>query len=128
MKQITREWVRKAEGDWLAALQLYRARKHPNYDVTCFLAQQCAEKYLKARLKEGGIRFTKTHDLPRLLTLTLRIEPKWIALQQQADALNGYAVDIRYPGKSATKAEAKQAIADCREIRRAVRAAFKLPV
>ncbi len=128
MKRITREWVKKAEGDWLAALQLYRARKHPNYDVACFLTQQCAEKYLKARLKEAGIAFTKTHDLPLLLRLALQAEPQWAALQQQANALNAFAVDIRYPGRSATKVRAKQAIADCREVRRAVRTAFGLPI
>jgi HEPN domain-containing protein len=128
MKRITREWIRKAEGDWLAALQLYRARKHPNYDVACFLTQQCVEKYLKARLEEAGIAFTKTHDLPLLLTLALQVEPQWIALQQQTDALNDYAVDLRYPGKSATKGEAKQAIAYCREVRRVIRTAFGLPI
>ena len=128
MKRITSEWISKAEGDWFAALQLYRARKHPNYDVACFLTQQCAEKYLKARLKERGIRFTKTHDLPLLLKLALRVEPSWSALQTQTNALNGYAVNIRYPGKWVTKADAKQAIADCREVRRVVRTAFGLPI
>jgi len=59
MKRITGEWINKAEGDWHGALSRYRARKHPNYDSTCFHAQQCAEKYLKARLKEAGIAFTK---------------------------------------------------------------------
>lgn len=128
MKRITGEWVKKAEGDWLAALLLYRARKHPNYDIACFLAQQSAEKYLKARLKEGGVRFPKTHDLLQLLSLTIRIEPSWTVLQPQVNAMSGYAVDIRYPGVSATKARAKQAIADCREVRRVVRTAFGLPV
>ena len=109
-------------------LSRYRARKHPNYDSLCFHAQQCAEKYLKARLEEGGIAFPKTHDLPLLLTLTLQIEPQWTALLPQARGLNGYAVDIRYPGQSATKAEAKQAVKDCREIRQAVRTAFGLPL
>jgi HEPN domain-containing protein len=128
MKQLTQEWIDKAEGDWHDAQRAYRARKHPNYDSACFHAQQCVEKYLKARLEEAGIAFTKTHDLPLLLTLTGRVEPQWAALQPQANALNSYAVDFRYPGKSATKANAKQAIADCREIRRAVRTAFGLPV
>jgi hypothetical protein len=49
-------------------------------------------------------------------------------LQQQAKALNSYAVDFRYPGKSATKAIAKQAIKDCREVRRVARTVFGLPL
>lgn len=67
MKQITQEWIAKAEGDWQDALSRYRARKYPNYDSTCFHAQQCAEKYLKARLDEAGSAFSKTHDLSLLL-------------------------------------------------------------
>ncbi len=128
MRQLTREWIDKAEGDWHDALSRYRARKHPNYDSACFHAQQCVEKYLKARLEEAGIAFTKTHDLPLLVTLTTQVEPQWAALHQQATALNSYAVDFRYPGKSATKANAKQAVKDCREVRQVVRTAFRLPV
>jgi HEPN domain-containing protein len=128
MKRITREWIKKAEGDWHDALRAYRARKHPNYDSTCFHAQQCVEKYLKARLDEAGIAFGKTHDLPFLLRLALYVEPQWTNLRRPAKALNAYAVDIRYPGRVATKARAKKAIADCRQIRRAVRTVFGLPL
>jgi HEPN domain-containing protein len=62
MKPITLEWIDKAEGDWFSAQREVRARKHPNYDAACFHSQQCAEKYLKARLQESGIAFKKTHD------------------------------------------------------------------
>jgi HEPN domain-containing protein len=41
--------VTKAEGDFLTAGRELRARKSPNYDAVCFHAQQCAEKYLKAK-------------------------------------------------------------------------------
>ena len=50
MKPETVEWVEKSEGDWNAARQLNRVRKDPNYDGVCFHCQQCAEKYLKAKL------------------------------------------------------------------------------
>jgi len=127
MKQITQEWIDKAEGDWYDAQRSYRARKHPNFDSACFHAQQCAEKYLKARLKEAGIPFSRTHDLAQLLKLVVSVEPSWVVLQQSTDQLNIYSVDFRYPGKSATKADAKQAIKDCREVRKVIRTAFGLP-
>ena len=57
MKPLTKEWVDKAEGDFITARRELRARKAPNYDAACFHAQQCAEKYLKARLQEEGIAF-----------------------------------------------------------------------
>lgn len=75
MRQITQEWVDKAEDDWLSGLQVSRARKHRNYNLVCWLAQQCAEKYLKARLEEAGLPFKKTHDLVKLLQLAIAVEP-----------------------------------------------------
>lgn len=82
MKATTREWISKAEGDWNAANLLFRARKSSNHDATCFHAQQCAEKYLKARLEETGIASGKTHDLVKLLALVLPVEPSWNVLRQ----------------------------------------------
>ena len=128
MKVSTMEWVEKAEGDWDTALIAYRARKSPNYDAACFHAQQCAEKYLKARLNEDWITFRKTHDLQDLLKPILPAEPTWAILQPALDNLNKYAVLYRYPGYDATKIEAKTTIEDCRQVRGAVRAAFGLPV
>jgi len=66
--------IDKAEGDFIAALTLYRARKHPNYDTACYHTQQCAEKYLKARLEEAG------QPIPR----TLRVSSKAIFLRVTA--------------------------------------------
>jgi HEPN domain-containing protein len=60
MKPITLEWIEKAEEDWHVMGNAYRARKNPAYNATCFHAQQCAEKYLKGRLAEAGIRFHRT--------------------------------------------------------------------
>ena len=64
MTPLTQEWVDKAEGDWNALGREMRARKSPNYDDACFHAQQCAEKYLKARLVEAGRVFRKHTTLP----------------------------------------------------------------
>lgn len=77
MKPLTQEWFDKAEGDWVTAGRELRARKDPNYDAACFHAQQCSEKYLKERLQEEEIRFSKTHDLEILLDLLLFIESEW---------------------------------------------------
>jgi HEPN domain-containing protein len=126
MKPITREWIDKAEADWNSAGLLFRARKHPDYDGSCFHAHQSAEKYLKERLVEADIYFSKTHNLIALLTLAVAVEPSWNILQQQLQALNVYAVDYRYPGSTALKADANDAIKNCGEVRRAVRRSFGL--
>lgn len=128
MKPISLEWIDKAEGDWFSAQREVRARKHPNYDSACFHSQQCAEKYLKARLQEGGAPFKKTHDLVNLLNLVLPFEPAWNLLRPDLIILTAFAVDYRYPGTAATKSEAQDAVKRCRNVRTAVRRAFRLPV
>jgi HEPN domain-containing protein len=60
---------------------LLRSRKRGRYDGICFHAQQCAEKYLKAKMVEAGKPFSKTHDLEVLLNLAMTIEPLWGCLQ-----------------------------------------------
>jgi HEPN domain-containing protein len=128
MKPSTAEWVSKAEGDWEMALKGYRARKNPVYDAACYHSQQCAEKYLKASFVEAGIAVARTHDLLKLLNRLLPSHPHWLMLNTPLGSLTKYSVLYRYPGHDATKADARQAIQDCREVRRVIRVAFGLPV
>jgi len=128
MKASTVEWVEKAEVDWEVAQRAYRARKVTLYDAACFHCQQCVEKYLKARLNEAGIVINKTHNLSDLLDDVLPAEPTWATLRPVLVGLTKYAVLYRYPKYNATKAEAKAAVKDCREVRRVIRTAFGLPV
>jgi hypothetical protein len=67
MKASAREWMQKAEEDFLAASALNLRRKKPLWNVVAFHVQQTVEKYLKARLEEAGIGIPKTHDLLHLL-------------------------------------------------------------
>ena len=128
MKRSTREWIEMAEGDWIMAQRAYRPRKNPVYDAACFHCQQCVEKYLKAELNEAGMFINKTHDLVDLLNQVSVFEPSQTSLHPQADFLTDFAIQSRYPGWRATKAQAKQALKDCREVRRVIRTAFGLPV
>jgi HEPN domain-containing protein len=121
MLPITAEWISLAEGDFATAQREFRIRKRPNFQAVCFHAQQCVEKYLKARLQEADIRFSKTHDLEVLLNLVLQAEPMWEALHKSLIELKDYAVEVRYPGAPVEKDEARQAIKLCSEIRRHIR-------
>ena len=126
MNPLTREWVGKAEGDFATARREVRAKKSPNYDSAFFHAQQCVEKYFKARLQESGILFPFTHDLDELLKLLLPIEPLWSGLAASAKLLTRYAIKARYPGSWIDAAQAKDAVARCREIRLRVRQSLGL--
>lgn len=121
MKQTTLEWIVKAEGDFATMERESRARKAPNHDAVCFHAQQCAEKYLKARLEEAGRPFGKTHDLNLLLDATVTVEPLWEVHRPDLAFLTDFGVAVRYPGATASKAAAREARERCRRFRLAVR-------
>jgi HEPN domain-containing protein len=126
LKPSTREWIRKAESDYQLAVALSRRRKVTFFDQACFHSQQSAEKYLKARLEEANIVSPRTHDLTRLLTLLLPVEPLWTALRPALAALSHYAVEFRYPGNEATARDMKNAIKDAKAVRREARLALGL--
>jgi HEPN domain-containing protein len=126
MKPITQEWVNKAEGDFATAQREIQVEQMPNYDAVCFHSQQCAEKYLKARLQEENIAFKRTHDLSTLLDLLLPVQPNWATLRPTLDALTTYAVEFRYPGMSANQAIALQSFRDCVTVRQIIRQHFSV--
>jgi HEPN domain-containing protein len=126
MKPLTLEWVAKADGDFASVEREARARKNPNYDGLCFHAQQCVEKYLKARLHEADIDFPKTRILAALLDLVLPIEPLWESFREHLIFLTGFAVSFRYPGESVDKQTALDARKRCRLFRRVAREALGL--
>ena len=127
MKPLPYEWVEKAENDWSSLNREIRVRKNPNYDVVCFFAQQCVEKYIKARLVEADIYFKKTHDLGYLLELTARIEPLWTAYAGELRLLSDHVVEFRYPGASADLGIAKNAHSVCKSFRAVARPTLGLP-
>ena len=126
MKPRSREWAEKAEGDFRSAAREMQARKAPNYDLACFCAEQCAEKYLKALLQERERSIPRTHDLTKLLDIVVDEYPELDLLRPLLEALSAFAVEFRYPGASATKRLAKQAYLDCALVRESIRRLLKL--
>jgi HEPN domain-containing protein len=126
MKPMTAEWVAKAEGDFAMMERECQVQEDPNYDGICFHAQQCAEKYLKARLCEADISFGKIHDLVALLEQVLSIVPEWETFREDLAYLSDFSVSFRYPGESADRESAFDAQHRCRVFRDAARKALGL--
>lgn|GEM_PF-1433632 len=76
---------------------------------------------MKARLQEAEISFPKTHDLIQLLKLALPVEPLWESLRESLRTITEYAVELRYPGDTASIEEAGRALAVAKTVRRLVR-------
>lgn len=118
---IARDWVAKAEGDLRAAAHLLGIDRERPTDIIRFHAQQCAEKYIKAFLVFQSIDFPRIHDLEKLIALLpASLRPSLTVEEQRR--LTGYATAARYPGSGEISlAEAKQAVAVARRIRREIR-------
>jgi HEPN domain-containing protein len=82
---------------------------------------------MKGRLQDAALAFPKTHDLVQLLHLIESLEPVLRPLQAALDTLSKAAVEIRYPGRSATKLDAKASLATARQVRTAIRSSLGLP-
>ncbi|HEO71202.1 MAG TPA: HEPN domain-containing protein [Candidatus Hydrogenedentes bacterium] len=121
MNPVTTEWIGKAEGDFAVAVREAGNTPSPNFDVVCFLSQQCAEKYLNALLVEAAVDFPKIHDLEALLSLLLPTFPGLDSLRGKLMSLSDMAVEVRYPGFSADKEDAEEALELARVVREEAR-------
>lgn len=126
MNEAILDWIDKAEGDWHTMLRESEAVDFPNFDAVCFHAQQCTEKYLKARLIKADIPFRKTHDLLNLLKSVSVVEPDWLDLSEELSFLNAYGIAGRYPGLNSTSINSERAVLICRKVRSIVRESMSL--
>ena len=93
----------------------------PVWNVVCFLAQQCAEKYLKGFLENHNIAFQKTHDLLVLLNSSGELLSDLIPLKSQLAHLSTFGIATRYPGTQADEQAAEDAIQTTEAVRTVVR-------
>ena len=119
---LAQEWVRKAEEDWEAIRRL-RAGGEAGVvaDVIGFLAQQTAEKYLKACLALSAIDPPAIHDLGALLDALVEHKPELEALRASVASLSPLAVRFRYPGSWLTDEQADHGVDQAGAIRRTIR-------
>jgi HEPN domain-containing protein len=90
------DWFAKADTDLKSARMLVGLSGPP--ETICFLAQQGAEKYLKGYLVWHGVAFRKVHDMLEILNGCRSVEDSFGQLEEDCQALNPYAVEVRYPG------------------------------
>lgn len=103
LHELTTGWIAKASADWKTAERLEPDANERDYDAVllgsaAFHLQQSAEKSLKAFLTAKSVRFTKIHDLSRLLGLAASVDSTLSVLSDAAELLAPFAVEVRYPG------------------------------
>lgn len=116
----TRRWLRYAREDFSGAEEIMEQKTGLSRHV-CWLAQQAAEKAIKAGLVFMQIDFPKTHDLDALRNL---LPDEWKSKNECADlaALTEWSVEARYPGNwpDATESDAAEALRQAKSVLQAV--------
>jgi len=94
MKQTTKDWLRFAEDDLLAAKVLAQDDRLTNQ--VAFHCQQCLEKCFKAIIEEQDNPSIKSHDLLRLqLIANIQFSASDTIMLK---IINEVYIDTRYPG------------------------------
>ncbi|MFQ5614535.1 MAG: HEPN domain-containing protein [Anaerolineae bacterium] len=89
-----RRWLRQAQEDLRWARHL---AEQGAYHLACFLAQQVAEKALKAFLYAQGEEIVLGHSVERLCAAAASFEPEFRTQARSWSILDGYYIPTRYP-------------------------------
>ena len=89
-----RRWLLQAEQD-LGDAEFNLAGRR--YNVACFLAQQSAEKALKAYLFSKGAEEVWGHSVAELCKDARAFDSEFIQLEMKAAPLDKYYIPTRYP-------------------------------
>ena len=93
-KSEAERWLSQARRDLDDAEYLLGGSR---FNQTCFLAQQAAEKALKAFLYFRGAERVWGHSVSELCTDAIGLDRDFTAMSQPASALDKYYILTRYP-------------------------------
>lgn len=89
-----RRWLSQAEEDLDSALLLMRGGK---YYMVCFLAQQIAEKAIKAYIYSKGQEFVIGHSIEELCHQAAKWDKSFELLRKEVAILDTFYIPTRYP-------------------------------
>ena len=121
-RQNALRWIRDAENTLRVA---EKNCQWEAYNVACFLAEQGAQKSLKAVLYLDGARFIRIHSIAELIKEVSQKRPEFLPLREEAGVLDQYYLTTRYPDAVAepaipseifTKKQAEEALRIARTI------------
>ncbi len=117
MNGTVREWLDKAEGDYLTAHREFEAADSPNYDAVCFHGQQCIEKLMKAIMIHNKVVPPRIHNLARLAELLKPLCPGMELTLEDLNHLTALGMAVRYPGEFADRGDAAEVLEICERLR-----------
>jgi len=98
---LAKEWLRYAKSDLTTANHMFKDVHPKETEISCYHAQQCAEKSLKAFLIARETAPPYIHDMVELNKLCTAMEAGFSTIQPYCVSLNPYGVQVRYPNELA---------------------------
>jgi HEPN domain-containing protein len=93
-RQNALRWIRDAENTLRVA---EKNCEWGAYNVACFLAEQSAQKSLKAVLYLDGARFIRIHSIAEIVKEVAQKRPEFLSLREEGGTLDQYYLTTRYP-------------------------------
>ena len=87
-------WLEQAEADRYGAQLLFDGA---SYHLACFVAQQIAEKALKAFIYTQGEELVIGHSVEALCRWAAEFDAAFEQLREELASLDGYYIPTRYP-------------------------------
>jgi HEPN domain-containing protein len=87
-------WLEQAQADRQGAQLLFDGE---SYHLACFVAQQIAEKALKAFIYAKGEEIVIGHSVEALSRWAAQFDPDFEKLREVIAPLDGYYIPTRYP-------------------------------
>ncbi|MDY7040628.1 MAG: HEPN domain-containing protein [Chloroflexota bacterium] len=94
LKREGLRWWRQAERDLDDARYAFAGER---YNLACFLAQQSAEKALKAYLYSQGMEMVLGHSVRELSEMAAELDAEFATLGKEVAPLDQYYIPTRYP-------------------------------
>ncbi len=114
--KLIKEWIIKGQNDLESAEILYN--EDGPADAVCFHCHQSVEKFLKAYLVAGNVRFEKIHSLWKLTKLCAVGNKEFLTFEKEMKILDAYYIESRYPPeiKTYTRQECKKILESAQEL------------
>ncbi|MDY6864472.1 MAG: HEPN domain-containing protein [Halobacteriota archaeon] len=87
-------WIKQAEVDFASLSQLFKVKI---YHLVCFMAQQAAEKALKAHIYAQGEELILTHSVAKLCNAASEYDASFEGLGKSVKNLDSFYIQARYP-------------------------------
>ena len=121
MNANTLQWLKKADNNFRSMQSLLVLNDDSANDDICVLAQQSAEKILKALCIEHEIDFPYTHDLQKLVHLLQGQYEQLRSIEPELVALTRMGASYRYPDDFASRSEAVRSADLATKVRKVIR-------